>query len=53
VIEAEADIGHEPVVTDHLGKLGAEQLAQRIRTYWSGLGHDQMRVWIEPAARGA
>jgi hypothetical protein len=23
----------EPVVEDHLGKLGAEQLAQRIRAY--------------------
>ena len=37
----------EPVVEDHLGKLGAEQLAQRIRAYWHGLGHDQIKVWVE------
>jgi hypothetical protein len=30
----------EPAVADHLGRIGAEQLAQRIRAYWSGLGHD-------------
>jgi hypothetical protein len=44
----------EPVAADYLAKIGAEQLAQRIRAYWSGLGHDQVRVWVEPAAdRGA
>jgi len=43
----------DPVVADHLGKRGAEQLARRIRSYWSGLGYDQVRVWVEPATRGA
>jgi len=39
----------EPAVADHLGRIGAEQLVQRIRAYWSGLGHDQVRVWVERA----
>ena len=43
----------EPAVADHLGRIGAEQLAQRIRAYWSGLGHDQVRVWVERADRSA
>jgi hypothetical protein len=41
------------VVADYLGKIGAEQLARRIRAYWSSLGHDHVRVWVEPTNRGA
>ena len=43
----------EPAVADHLGRIGAEQLAQRTRAYWSGLGHDQVRVWVERAGTAA
>ena len=41
-----------PPTVDYLGRLGAEQLAEQIRAYWSGLGHDQVNVWIEPAHSG-
>lgn len=47
------DAGEPPPTSDHLGKLGAEQLAQRIQRYWTGMGHDQVRVWVEPASPGA
>jgi hypothetical protein len=33
------------------GKVGAERLAQQIREYWGGLGHE-VRVWLEPTGRG-
>jgi hypothetical protein len=36
----------EPVVADHLGKIGAEQLAQRIRAYWSGMGPLRVKEFI-------
>jgi hypothetical protein len=55
-MSAAADVASrepEPVVADYLGKNGAEQLARRIQGYWTGLGHDQVRVWVEPADRGA
>ena len=40
----------EPVVAYYLGKIGADRLAQKILGYWRGLGHAQVRVWIEPDA---
>jgi hypothetical protein len=37
-----------PATVDYLSKNGAERLARRIQGYWTGLGHTQVKVWIEP-----
>jgi hypothetical protein len=42
----------EPVVVDYTTRAGAERLAAEIRQYWSGLGYNQVRVWVDRGLDG-
>jgi hypothetical protein len=58
IVDVDPDVGNgdldeQPATVDYLAKRGAEQLAQRIQGYWAGLGYSQIKVWVEPATRGA